>query len=78
MELDGQPRQRIWALRKAAWAIEDLEQDVGLIYRQMGVKGLQTLPNIGPSLACVIEPWITQDGFEDRVGDGVRRRSGGR
>ena len=24
---------RIWALRKAAWAIEDLPQDIGLVYR---------------------------------------------
>jgi hypothetical protein len=39
MELDNAPGQRVWAYRKAAWAIEDLEQDVGLIYRQMGRKG---------------------------------------
>jgi hypothetical protein len=37
LELDNAPGQRLWAYRKAAWAIEDLEQqDVGLIYQQMG------------------------------------------
>ena len=49
MELDGAPGQRVWAYRKAAWAIEDLEQDIGLVYRQMGRKGLQSIENVGPA-----------------------------
>ena len=55
MELENAPGQRVWACRKAAWAIEDLEQDVGLIYRQMGRKGLESVPNVGPRLAEVVE-----------------------
>ena len=55
LELDNAPGQRVWAYRKAAWAIEDLEQDAGLIYRQMGRKGLVSIENIGPRLAEVIE-----------------------
>jgi putative component of toxin-antitoxin plasmid stabilization module len=55
MELDNAPGQRIWAYRKAAWAIEDLEQDVGLVYRQMGRKGLDGVPNVGPQIAGVVE-----------------------
>jgi DNA polymerase/3'-5' exonuclease PolX len=55
MELRGEPQQRVWAYRKAAWAIEDLEQDVGLIYGQMGCKGLERIENVGPRLAAVIE-----------------------
>jgi len=51
MELNGEPGQRVWAYRKAAWAIEDLEQDVGLVYRQMGRKGLESIENVGPRLA---------------------------
>lgn len=58
MELDNAPGQRVWAYRKAAWAIEDLEQDVGLIYRQMGRKGLESIDNIGPRLAEVVEGLI--------------------
>jgi len=38
-----------------AWAIEDLEQDVGLLYRQMGRKGLENIQNVGPRLAEVVE-----------------------
>ena len=63
MELDNAVGQRVWAYRKAAWAIEDLPalpvrpggQDVGLIYRQMGRKGLEGVENVGPRLAGVIE-----------------------
>ena len=60
LELDNAPGQRVWAYRKAAWAIEDLEQDVGLIYRQMGRKGLESIENVGPRLAEVIEDLISE------------------
>ena len=60
MELDGEPSRRVWAYRKAAWAIEDTPQDVGLIYRQMGVKGLESIENVGPKLAQVVEALIRQ------------------
>ena len=59
MELDNAPGQRVWAYRKAAWAIEDLEQDVGLIYRAMGRKGLEGIENVGPRLAEVVEELCT-------------------
>jgi len=52
MELDG---KNPWAYRRAAWAIEDLEQDLGLFYRTMGVRGLEQTPGIGTDLARVIE-----------------------
>jgi DNA repair photolyase len=51
LELDGQAPQRVWTYRKAAWAIEDLPQDIGLVYRQLGQKGLESIPNVGPRLA---------------------------
>jgi DNA repair photolyase len=60
MEVNGQPRRRIWAYRRAAWAIEDTEQDIGLIYRVMGRKGLERIQNVGPRLATVIETMIQQ------------------
>jgi DNA polymerase/3'-5' exonuclease PolX len=54
MELENVPDQRIWAYRKAAWAIEDLDVDVGLIHQQIGRKGLESIPNVGSRLAEVI------------------------
>jgi len=60
MELNGESNHRIWAYRKAAWAVEDLEQDIGLIYRNMGLKGLQSIPNIGASLGKAVERMLTE------------------
>jgi hypothetical protein len=55
MELNGESSRRVWAYRKAAWAIEDTPQDLGLIYRAMGRKGLESIENVGPQLAKLIE-----------------------
>jgi len=60
LEVDNAPGQRVWAYRKAAWAIEDLEQDVGLLHRQMGRKGLESIENVGPRLAGVIEDLLNE------------------
>jgi DNA repair photolyase len=58
MELRGVSKQRVWAYRKAAWAIEDTMQDLGLIYRAMGRKGLESIENVGPKMAGVVEGLI--------------------
>ena len=55
MEIQSESQQQVWAYRKAAWAIEDLEQDIGLVYRKMGVQSLRSIPAVGSSLAGVIE-----------------------
>jgi DNA polymerase/3'-5' exonuclease PolX len=55
LELENAPGYRVWSYRKAAWAVEDLEQDIGLIYRTLGFKGLQGIPNIGEKLGREIE-----------------------
>ena len=60
MQLENAPGQWAWAYRKGAWAIEDLEQDVGLIYRTMGRKGLEGIENVGPRLAEVVEGRISK------------------
>jgi len=60
LEVNTAPTQRIWAYRKAAWAIEDLDQDIGLVYRSLGLRGLQSIQNIGPSLGRVVEQFITR------------------
>jgi DNA repair photolyase len=55
MDLDGEASHRVWAHRKAAWAIEDLEQEVGLVYRTMGLRGLESIEGIGRAMARVVE-----------------------
>jgi DNA repair photolyase len=58
MELDRMDAEHIWPYRKAAWAVEELEQDIGLVYRQMGLKGLQSIQGMGPSIGKQIEQFI--------------------
>ena len=58
LELAEGPGYRIWAYRKAAWALDDLEQDVRLIYERMGVKGLECIPSLGKKLAREVEQQI--------------------
>jgi hypothetical protein len=60
MELQGDSSQRVWAYRKAAWAIEDTPQDLALIYGHMGLKGLEGIENVAPKLAQVVEALIRQ------------------
>lgn len=60
MELENAPGHCVWAYRKAAWAIEDLDQDLGLVHRVMGRRGLESIENVGPQLAQVVEDLIRQ------------------
>jgi len=62
MDINNKPNYQVWAYRKAAWAIEDLEQDIGLIYRTMGLKGLQSIPNLGASISRIVDKWIKAGG----------------
>jgi len=55
LEITGAASHRVWAYRKAAWAVEDLEMDIGLIYNSMGIKGLRMIQNIGTDIAVRIE-----------------------
>jgi DNA repair photolyase len=55
LELENATPSQIWAYRNAAWAVEDLEQDIGLVYRSLGRKGLESIPNVSPVLAREIE-----------------------
>ena len=59
MELQGESSQRVWAYRKAAWAIEDTPLGLSLIYRSLGRKGLESIENVGPSMAKVIEALLS-------------------
>jgi DNA repair photolyase len=50
LELEHASNTTIWAYRKATWAIEDLKQDIGLIYQSMGKRGIEKIPGIHPTL----------------------------
>lgn len=61
MELENAPDHKMWPVRRAAWSVEDLEQDIGLVYKQMGLKGLESIQHIGPSIGKMIERIIIQN-----------------
>jgi len=53
--LDCAPKYKTWAFRKAAWALEDLQEDVSAIYAEKGRRGLETIKGVGKSLSQEIE-----------------------
>jgi len=58
LEVEGAPASQIWDFRKAAWAIEDLEQEIGLLYRTLGMKGLLSIEGLKPGPARWAERMI--------------------
>lgn len=58
LELEAAPPSQVWAYRKAAWAVEDLEPGVDRVYQAMGRRGLEQVPGIGPRLAGEVERWL--------------------
>jgi len=55
LEVEGAPPSRVWATCKAAWAMDDLEQDIGLLYRTMGRKGIESIEGVGSAMGGEIE-----------------------
>ncbi len=58
MEINHKPTRIIWEYRKAAWAVEDLQTDIRLVYATMGIKGLQSIPGIPESIIPIVEKII--------------------
>jgi len=58
MELEGKSERSRWPYRKAAWAVEDTQQDIGLIYRTMGIQGLKNIKDVGPKICGILEEVI--------------------
>jgi len=54
LELECATPYKVWAYRRAGWTVDELELNILSLYQKRGVKGLQTLPNIGPSIAAFI------------------------
>jgi len=61
LELQHAQNYRIWAYRRAAWAVDECPQNVAAIYREQGEAGLQALPGIGERMASQIGAWLQED-----------------
>jgi DNA repair photolyase len=58
LTLEEAKSYRVWAYRKAAWAIDEMEEDVESIYLQEGRRGLKGIKGVGETLAREIEGWL--------------------
>jgi DNA repair photolyase len=56
--LEEAPSCRQWAYRKAAWSIDEMEEDVQSLYRQQGKKGLKSIKGVGEGFAGQMEGWL--------------------
>lgn len=63
LELEGAAPHRIWAYRKAAWTVDELNESIAMIYASQGAGGLRALPDIGASLAGHIAKWLVRENY---------------
>jgi hypothetical protein len=61
LELEQAKEYRLWAYRKAAWTVDELDQSIGEIYATKGEAGLRELPGIGKSIAAQIAKWLAAE-----------------
>lgn len=60
LELEEAQDYRIWAYRKAAWAVDEWPESVADVYQARGEAGLRELPGVGQSLAGQIARWLRE------------------
>jgi DNA repair photolyase len=60
LELEQAKDYRIWAYRKAAWLIDEMEESIAEQYKKHGINGLKELPGIGNRLAGEIGRWLQE------------------
>lgn len=67
MQMSGKGGHREWAYRKAAWALDDLEESIEKIYRDKGISGVMEIKGIGKSLANKIENFLIKNEKEGHL-----------
>ena len=60
LQLSGADNFRVWAYRKAAWALDEVDRDVEEIFQRQGIDGLQEIEGVGRSLATKIVAYIEE------------------
>lgn len=58
LEIQGASQQNIWAYRKAAWRVDEMEQDIFDIFEASGEGGIRAIPEVGQRMAVEISNWI--------------------
>ena len=62
LELEQAKGYRIWAYRKAAWAVDEHQESVADTYTARGEAGLRELDGIGKSIGGHIAAWLQEMG----------------
>lgn len=65
LELELAQSRRIWAYRKAAWAVDEWPENISDHYRRYGRSGLRQIPGVGESSADHIAAWLDEEYPED-------------
>lgn len=68
LEIKGAPYYKIRAYKKAAFALNNTEQDIKKIYKNQGLKGIEKISGIGKSIGQKIEEYLKKNKikyFED-------------
>jgi len=61
LELAQAAGKKIWAYRRAAWAVDEWPESVAELGRQGGRSGLQRIPGVGQSIAGQIAHWLAEE-----------------
>jgi len=59
-EIESATGYRVWAYRRAAWAVDDLQVSLADLYTEGGKEGPELIPQVRPRLAGRIGGWIEQ------------------
>jgi hypothetical protein len=71
LEMEGQAAKCVWAYRRAAWAVEDLQLDLRRVWSELGLKGLQSIAGVNPALGGEVGDLLERIGGEGTP-DGLR------
>lgn len=63
LELEGAAANQVWAYRKAAWTVDELDESIAELYASRGEAGLWALPDIGQVLAGHIVKWLQRENY---------------
>jgi DNA repair photolyase len=58
LELEEADERRIWAYRRAAWTVDELDVSLRTLFEERGSAGLTALPGIGQRLAGLIAGYL--------------------
>ncbi len=60
LEIELAELRQIWAYRKAAWTVDEMQQSILDLYLSSGEAGIRSLPEIGNRIASEIGMWLNK------------------